>query len=377
MKSSLKLSFASAATVLAVGIMTVLPTSAHADYVWSVGDGIWDTATSNWTGDGTEWANGPGSTAFFNGGGTPTITIGESLDIGALQFGSSAGSYTFDNNSGYALDFTGAGISSATANAQLVSSNGVITFKNSASAGDSTILISSSGEVTFQNTATAGTSAIVNVGQLNFGGGSTAGAAAIDNQGGSVNFVGAASGGTATLLNGGFLDLTASTAGTVTLTSLTNSSGGYSGAVLLGTNTLQLSGGLTLSGTAIPLNKDLLDFGLVTPGTSGEIKLTGGTFYGASTNGVEITLSSPGPVTAGTYTLIDWTGLTASGVDLGDFYLDPAQLPALGLLPSTHLEIQGQTLVLVAVPEPATFAMPLVGALGLIWLRRRNTRLAV
>ena len=82
-----------------------------------------------------------------------------------------------------------------------------------------------------------------------------------------------------------------------------------------------------------------------------------------------------GSVVPGTYTLIDWTGFSAPNVDINDFVLAGA-LPT-GLSPSTHLEIQGTTLVLVAVPEPATFVMPLVAALGMLWLRRRSARVAV
>lgn len=323
----------------------------------------------NWDGGTSAWV--AGGLAQFPNAGAAVVTIGDNLDIGTLDFNTAgSGPYTFNSTGGYTLDFTGAGIITSTANVQVVNSNGFINFNNSASAGNSTIQVSSSGEVHFLGTSSAGTAVITNSGGLlSFEGGSSAAGASIDNSG-ILEFHDTSTGGTANISNGGFLDISGN-AGTVTIGALNNSSGGLAGAVILGLNKLQLTGDLTLS--TIPQN--LLDFTLDTPSTSGTISLTAGSnFFGSDDGQVDINLSALGPVAAGTYTLIDWTGSTATGVDLLDFGLT-GPLPA-GLSGAT-LVINGSQLQLVAVPEPATLAMPLVAALGMLWLRRRTARMAV
>lgn len=66
----------------------------------------------------------------------------------------------------------------------------------------------------------------------------------------------------------------------------------------------------------------------------------GGTFTGtAGTGGVSVTLSNAaGIVKNQPYTLIDWTGATASGVDLADFVVtggSPSARPVLSIVGST------------------------------------------
>lgn len=364
MNPSHKHPFKSLTGAIALSLFVGSAVSAQA-LTWNGGTGTWDNVTANWSG-ASVWV--AGGLAEFPNTGAAIVTIGDNLDIGTLSFSTvNSGPYTFNNALGYTIDFTGSGISSATSNVQMINSNGIINFKNSASAGDSSIQISSNGAVNFLDTSSAGSSLITNSGQLTFQSGSTAGSATIDNPG-ILEFSGTASGGTASISNGGFLDISGNTSGVVTIGSLSNSSGGISGAVILGQNELQIAGNLTLSTVA----QNLLDFTLDTPTTSGTISLSpGNTFFGANTGEVDINLSSIGLVTAGTYTLIDWTGSTATGVDLSDFAL-VGPLPA-GISGAT-LVINGSQLQLVAVPEPATMAMPLVAALGMLWLRRRTAR---
>ena len=374
MKSSLKLLSTSISSVIALGLLTGLSTEAQAvNYIWDGGSGTWDNGVTGMWNGGATWTNGITSVAQFTSS-TGTVTIGSNLTIGALQFSGATTSYTFDNSGGNTLDFSGAGISSTTVSVQLISSTGAINFNNSSSAGDSTITVSNLGSLNFLGSSTAGGASLsINVGDVTFSGSSTAATSIIDNQG-NLYFNGTSSGGTATVSNGGNLVLSGNTSGLVTMGSLTNSSGGSAGGVVLGDNRLSLSGGLTLA--SLPNNG--LYFELNTPLTSGNIKLTGGSFNGPTGTGqVLINLDdnvNTGSVVPGTYTLIDWTGFSAPNVDINDFVLAGA-LPT-GLSPSTHLEIQGTTLVLVAVPEPATFVMPLVAALGMLWLRRRSARVA-
>ncbi len=373
MNSSSKLLTTSISSILAIGLLAGAPSTAQAliwndagpTNVWSFGI----PANNNWLPGNVDWVQG--GAADFTGAGE-TVTIGTNLTIGSLNF-IGAGPYTLDNNTGSTIDFTGTGITATGSPGQVITSVGAINFKNSSSAGNSQITVTNAGDLTFQDTSSAGTASLaINSGTVSFQGASSAGSAFIDNQG-ILEFSGSASSTAATVTNGGFFDISLNTSGTVTLGSLTNSSGGSSGGVVLGDTQLILSGGLTLG--AFPGN--LLDFELNTPGTSGTILITGGAFTGAGTGEVNIGLSdlvSPGTITQGTYVLIDWTGFAAPGVDLADFVLGP--LPA-GLTPASYLDIQGSTLVLIAVPEPATFAMPLVAALGMLWLRRRNARVAV
>jgi hypothetical protein len=205
---------------------------------------------------------------------------------------------------------------------------------------------------------------------LSFGGSSTGGTANITNNGGIVEFVGNANGGSAVMTNaaGGFLTLEGTTRSTITMSSLTNSSGG---GVAIGKTVLQLSNGLTLNTAA----GNFLDFAFDTVGSKfGEIVLTGGTFTesGAGAgNPVNISLTyTPGTVLAGTYDLIDWSTVSASGVTLSDFQLSVPP-PFAG----ATLQINNKKLQLVAaatVPDGGnTFALFGCIVAGLFFARRR------
>jgi len=98
-----------------------------------------------------------------------TVTIGADLQIGAISFGAAAGSYILANSGGRTMDITGAGISSASAAAQKISSNSVLTFHAGASAGPATMTIDSNGDMTFTGSgATAGSAHLINSGQSEF-----------------------------------------------------------------------------------------------------------------------------------------------------------------------------------------------------------------
>ena len=109
------------------------------------------------------------------------------------------------------------------------------------------------------------------------------------------------------------------------------------GAVTNGT--LTLNGGLTLN-TGSALNCAI-------GATTGKLRITGGTFTGTTgTGGISVTLSiAAGAVMNQPYTLIDWTGATASGVDLTDFVVTGAPINTL-----STLSIDGSTLQVVFRP---------------------------
>lgn len=164
--------------------------------------------------------------------------------------------------------------------------------------------------------------------------------------------------GSGTIVSNGVLlanNTTGSATGTGAVSVQTNATLGGTGAITglatvasggiltpgAGTNgTLTLNGGLTLN-TGVALNYAL-------GATTGKLRITGGTFTGTTgTGGVSVTLSNAaGLVKNQPYTLIDWTGATASGVDLTDFVVTGGPVS-----PSPVLSIDGSTLQVVFRPQ--------------------------
>jgi autotransporter-associated beta strand protein len=111
-----------------------------------------------------------------------------------------------------------------------------------------------------------------------------------------------------------------------------------SGAVIApgsGAGALTLQSGLTLIGGAA------IEAEIATP--SDLVRIAGGTLTGPATGTVRIDL--PGASSSGTYTILDWTGAVATGVDSNDF--------ALGTVPSGYvgtLRIAGSTLQVSLAP---------------------------
>lgn len=360
MKPSSKYSLKSASSAVVLALLAGLPiTASAASQTWNVvGDGNWDTTSSNWTGAGSTWSNG--NDAYFTGaGGTVTIDPADpvfsasSLDVGKIDFTGSTGVYTLDNTGGVAVNISGAGIINPSGQTHIISSTGPITFSNSASAGSANISVSNLGDVTFGGSSTAGAAAITNDGNLYFTGSSQTGAS------------------TATIANGGILSLAGHT-GTVTVGSLTNTGTFGSGIINTSSSTLALTN-LTLNPSSNSLNFDLT--GGV--GNSGEITVSGAFTGSTGSHNTGITFTSAVPVAAGTYTLIDWSGASTTSVDFGDFLANPALFPP-NLTAGSYLRLNPlnlSQLQLVAVPEPATFAMPLAACVGLLMLRRRTMRL--
>lgn len=349
MKSAQSATFSKIASLFALALLGASSVPVNGQFVWSGGPGTWDNEAGNtvWNtptaaGVATGWVGGSASVAIFNNNGAANVVIGDNLEIGALQFNTvNSGPYTFLNNGGWTIDFTGAGISSISNNTQVVSSDGIINFSgNNTTAGNSRISVTNNSSLNFLNTATtggatAGSATITNTSTVSFNGdvnfatvGPTAGNATINNSG-IVEFVGKAQGGTATIVNtiNGLLNLEGTTLSTVTLGSLTSGPGS---GVVVGKTTLQL-GELSLITSAD--YADYIDFTLESNsvGTGGTIVLNAGGEFDTSGivagKEVEIRLTyTPGQVLAGTYDLIDFSAATSFGsVDLSDFKL--ASLP--------------------------------------------------
>jgi autotransporter-associated beta strand protein/T5SS/PEP-CTERM-associated repeat protein len=140
-------------------------------------------------------------------------------------------------------------------------------------------------------------------------------------------------------------------------------SGGHiSPGITSGTLTLQT--GLTLADAG----GSVLDFSLGT--TSDLLAITSGTFLGNATGKTTINVTDAGGFAPGTYTLVSWTGATATGVNLSDFQLGNFPAGSAGTL-----QLGATSLQLTVVPEPGTSVLLLAGG-SLLGLRRKMGRRA-
>ena len=249
---------------------------------------------------------------------------------------------------------------------------GTLALANPAAAVNSTVVLNG-GPLSFSGITNATLGGLA--GSQNFAlqnTGSTAVALAVGNNGANTTYSGALSGsgslnkiGGGTLMLGGantYSGATSVNAGTLGVTGSTGSGalGVANGATLTGSGsiggaatiasgghvapgnplgTLTFAGGLNLNSGAV------LDLALGT--TSDLVRVSGGTFAGAS--GVTINLANSGGFAVGSYTLADFTGATASGINAANF--------TLGTTPTNAyvyaLSIQGSKLMLTAsVPVP-------------------------
>jgi autotransporter-associated beta strand protein/predicted outer membrane repeat protein len=251
------------------------------------------------------------STVLLNGG-TLSFNAITSATLGGL-----GGSQTF------ALQNTG-----SAAVALGVGNNGANTTYSGAMTGTGSLNKIGGGTLTLSGTNTYSGATSVSAGTLSVNGATGSGALAV-----AANAILAGTGqinGAATIQNNGHL-------------APGNSPG-----------TLTFTNGLTLNGGAV------LDLQL---GTSSDlVRASGGTFAAAS--GVKINLSDSGGFAAGTYTLIDFTGASASGISAANF--------TLAATPTTTfqytLSVQGTKLMLTAaLPPPVVTSVsaPLDGLYGI------------
>ena len=162
--------------------------------------------------------------------------------------------------------------------------------------------------------------------------------------------------------------------GTVTLSggTLASASGGgsISGGVVVGSVASEIAPGgigsigtLTI-GSLLTSSKLTLNFDLTTPGGSGDLlTITNGLTVG---QGTPITFGTNPPTVPGEYPLI--------GGNYGTPNLSYFDLPAAPVGETYSLATVGGYIDLVVVPEPSTFALLGIGAIGLLgwaWRRRR------
>ncbi|MDT8390938.1 MAG: autotransporter-associated beta strand repeat-containing protein [Lentisphaeria bacterium] len=280
------------------------------------GDGTWDTTTTNW--DGAAWNNANNDIATF-GGTAGTVTLGENITVGGLQF-DAAGYLIQDNGGGETLTFGTAGNIAANQNAEI----------SATVAGSSDITKTGAGTLTLSgdNTFTAGL--IVDEGSLilsganGFTGGLTINNAgrvelgdpgALNSTAGSENAVTFGAGGTGVLsLNGNSVvvksldsDATtpgtpvvengsATTAATLTIGNSTNQASTFAGTIQDGgdaalslvkagtgqltlTGTNSFTGGVDISGGTLEVTKDSFGSGDITfsgDGTLRKVRNSGG-----------------------------------------------------------------------------------------------------
>ena len=312
--------------------------------VKTAGSGTWDANTSVvWresSDDGTlvKWTDH--RTAIFQGRSGGTVKLADAVTVSAIEFLSAAGAFTIAS-SGSSVVVAGDGISNDSEQTQTLSMQmASLAFSGNASAGaglgGSRVQISSDGLTTFADSATAGRATITNGGEMHFAGKSSAGACALVNSS-LLIFQDDATADAAAITNGGLvqiqdsardlaraafsngtggsIDLTGLTPpGVVSLGALTNGPGA---AVILGSNQLAISQ-LNLAG-GNDLNFDL--------GRESAARITVASSLivsGAKTR-TRITINDAGGLTHGSsYPLIEWPEAAfVSGVKAGAFALQP------------------------------------------------------
>jgi hypothetical protein len=349
----------------ALGLTFAAGSTSFADLYWgavnggdpsTAGSGTWDNSTANWA----TGSSGPaentwdGTGAIFQGTGG-TVTTGDTLSIGSATF--NAGGYTLDNED-QTVSVTGAGLISNVAGTAVTNQSN-LNFLNSssASAGTSPVAISGAGNIQFEDSSNAGTANITTTGNLSFQGTSSAASANITND--------------------GTVDISGLTSSSISMGSLASSS-----AVLLGNKTLNVVGALSLDGNGGLYNGAEFNFTLGTTSAlvnaGSEVNLDapntgGGTGEENPASGyqTDIDITAGAGFKDGTYALINVTSgdLSLSDYTLGDSPFDETLVAAGSYL---KLGDGGQQLDLVAVPEVSSILIPILGAAGLFWLRRRG-----
>lgn len=287
-------------SLLRHSLATLLATTALGVVTAHAVDGTWTGATSTeWT-DGTNWTSTPDvpdGTATFTNTGPNTVDSNGLVNIGAVVFTAAPNAQAYTVNTNDIFVVNGAGILNNSTNVQTfnVSSSMVFTNSSSASAGSNVVTYNvSGGGMSFTDTSTAGSAAITNNGIVEFNGGSNAGTAQITNNV-VLNFndTSSASGSTITNAATGFVAFNASsTAGTSTISNSGSLSFVNSATAGSATITTELFATTTFTGTStggnarfITNNGGTFDIsGLTSTGmTAGSIEGLGSYVLGAKT----------------------------------------------------------------------------------------------
>ncbi len=124
-----------------------------------------------------------------------------------------------------------------------------------------------------------------------------------------------------------------------------------------GVGTLNFASGLEFSDGAV------LDFQL--GNMSDLLRVLSGTFFASGLAGVTANFLTGPSFTPGKYTLIDWTGSTAVGIDASDF---KTGILANGM--QAEYRVVNETVRVNIVPEPGSLVLMGCGFIGLLGSRR-------
>ncbi|MDT8390942.1 MAG: autotransporter-associated beta strand repeat-containing protein [Lentisphaeria bacterium] len=279
------------------------------------GDGTWDTTTTNW--DGAAWDNANNDIATF-GGTAGTVTLGESITVGGLQF-DTAGYLIQDNGGGETLTFGTVGNITANQNAEI----------SATLAGSAAITKTGSGALTLSGDNTFTGDLTINDGEVVLGN-----AGALNDTSGSENSVTVASGATLSLngnsivvptLSGtGIIQNANATAATLTIHDTTTfagtlqdgSGGGALGLIKTGTGTLTLSGNNSFSG-GVTIKEGTLDFDTTASGNGIDITADNGNqvklFAANGLSGGDLSVSNGSDILIDGTNSLSFSSATGSG----------------------------------------------------------------
>lgn len=312
------------------------------------------TGTNNGLGTGTLALNSGRIGSSDNNARTITNTL--TMGSGGLTFGAGQGAVTGLGD----LNFTSTGsVAIGGTKNWAVNNSTTVTFAGNWSGNTGhTITKTGTGTLVFNgNIATAntvGVSVSAGVMILNGTGNTYAGTTTVG--GGTLQINGTKSGGGAVNVNSGTLTGTGSIAGLTSLASGARIQGKSGG-------TLTFTGGLTLNASG----GGILDYELGTHSAANLLNISGGTFTSNTSGLTQITITETTGFGQGNYALINWA--TGAGVELGDFQLVNSVYSGGR---SGYLQITGNTLELVVVPEPGLGALLATGFGMLIVTRRRR-----
>ena len=356
------------ATTAAAALLAA--TSAHAQSTWTPVTGDFNTAT-NWTP-----ATVPTGTAFFGPASVTSLSFSAPTTLGGFTFNAGAPAYSFSLPflPATTLTFTGAGIINNSSNAPSFSlaSGSSFSLTNSSTAGNAIITTAAASQLNFAGTSSAGTAAITNNGGVvTFGGSSSASAATITNSlGGVLLFVTNSTAANATIANGASLFFSAgTTAGNATITTTAggltqftgNGSGGQArfitdagGTFNISTATVPVTVGSIEGAGTHQLGSNQLITGLNNLSTtvSGTITGTGGSLVKVGTG--TLTLSG-----ANTYTAL--TTISEGAINLTGSLLSPVSVEPGGTLGSTGTVFNTVTNGGTVAPAASTFRNPYSG----------------